>query len=308
MPKVFVEKCESYNPLETERAVRKVLSNIDLKSSVSDKKILLVPNLLFGAEPEMCITTHPSILEAVIKVLKDYNAKILVGDSPFSDDPFEAYIIAGFKDVCERQDVKFVDFGSGKYYNFENGKHLKGIRITAFLDEVDMVINIPKVKCHQQMYFTGAMKGIFSLVTTYRRGLLHLRSGSDSVLGEAILDIFNFVKPKLSIFDGVYGLEGNGPGSGGEPKFAGFISCSQDAIALDYATMKLVGLNPNKASLMKAAKRRGQLDENSVEILGDVSSIKVKFKEPDMVSVDRMPKFLNKFREKLADLDEVVIV
>ena len=66
--------------------------------------------------------------------------------------------------------------------------------------------------------------------------------------------------------------------------------------------MKLVGLNPNKSAIMQAAKRRKQLNEESIEIAGDVSSINVRFAEPDMLSVDRMPKFLNKFRKKLADI------
>jgi len=304
MPLVYIEKCISYDAGCVESAINKILSNYALGKKVSGKKILIEPNLLLGAEPEQCITTHPAVLEAVIKVLKRHDAKIIVGDSPFIDYPFDAYKIAGFKEVCDRQNVRFADFGGGKFYKFDNSKTIKGIRMTSLLDEIDIIINLPKVKTHRQMYFTGAVKGVFSMVTTYRRGLLHIKSGSDSVLGEVILDIYNFVKKKLwlSIFDGIYGLEGNGPGREGVPKFAGFISCCDDAISLDYATMKLVGLNPNKSAIMQAAKRRKQLNEESIEIAGDVSSINVRFAEPDMLSVDRMPKFLNKFRKKLADI------
>ena len=307
MSNVFVVPCNSYRQEEVDSAVEKALVGIRLKDIVSNKRILLEPNVLFGAPPEKCITTHPAVLEAVIKILKRYNTKIIVGDTPFSDEVISAFRTAGLLAVCKRQGVELVNLSSGKYYKFSGSRVLSGIKMTKYLDEVDMVINVPKAKCHRQMYFTGAMKGVFSLVSGYRKGFLHLKSGTDDNLGEAILDIFNFVKPRLSIFDAVYGLEGNGPGSNGKPKFAGFISASRDSISLDYVTVKLLGLNPNKTALLRSAKRRGQLNERDIKVRGDIHKINVNFKEPDMISVDVMPKFITRVRRRLSNIGDIKI-
>ena len=46
------------------------------------ERILLKPNLLTGAAPEKCVTTHPSLLKAMGRLCLENNARVSFGDSP----------------------------------------------------------------------------------------------------------------------------------------------------------------------------------------------------------------------------------
>ena len=68
---------------DVKTAVFKSLELIDAKKLMKDgMTVLLKPNLLQPAKPENAITTHPTILQAVIQWVKQFNpTKIYVCDS-----------------------------------------------------------------------------------------------------------------------------------------------------------------------------------------------------------------------------------
>ena len=85
--KVHIQKFENYTLDKVESFVREALSVIDEKESLfsSGQKILLKPNLLRGFSPEYCVTTHPVVVEAMCRVLKDFSVgQITISDSPGS--------------------------------------------------------------------------------------------------------------------------------------------------------------------------------------------------------------------------------
>ncbi|TFG19764.1 MAG: DUF362 domain-containing protein, partial [Promethearchaeota archaeon] len=65
---------------DVKMAVFKSLDLIDAKKLMRDgMKVLLKPNLLQPAKPEKAITTHPTIVKAVIQWVKQFNpSKIYV--------------------------------------------------------------------------------------------------------------------------------------------------------------------------------------------------------------------------------------
>jgi uncharacterized protein (DUF362 family) len=46
------------------------------------KRILLKPNVLWGVDPQNCVTTHPSIFRAVAKVFKAVGADLFYATHP----------------------------------------------------------------------------------------------------------------------------------------------------------------------------------------------------------------------------------
>ena len=83
--KVHIKKVESYSIEKIELFVREALSIIDKTESLfsTGQKVLLKPNLLRGFSPEHCVTTHPKVVEAMCRVLKDYSiGQITISDSP----------------------------------------------------------------------------------------------------------------------------------------------------------------------------------------------------------------------------------
>ena len=58
-----------------------------------------------------------------------------------------------------------------------------------------------------------------------------------------LVDLNQYVKPRLYIMDGIVAMEGNGPGSG-DPAPMNVMLMSQDPVALDSVFCNLVHLNP----------------------------------------------------------------
>ncbi|MBR0326627.1 MAG: DUF362 domain-containing protein [Clostridia bacterium] len=65
--KVVLCRCEEYS--EAEKAVFRMLGELDAALPERDKKILIKPNLLTKAAPEKAVTTHPDVFAAVAKYL-----------------------------------------------------------------------------------------------------------------------------------------------------------------------------------------------------------------------------------------------
>ena len=83
--KVHLQKLEDYSLDKVEQLVRDSLEVLDPEVSMFSpgQKVLLKPNLLRGFIPERCVTTHPVVVEAVCRVLKDLSiSQIVISDSP----------------------------------------------------------------------------------------------------------------------------------------------------------------------------------------------------------------------------------
>ena len=76
-----------------------------LLGDVSGKKILIEPNLLLGAEPEQCITTHPAALEARERFR---GIDFRVGDAStltkFKEESFDAVLLIDVLEHVSKQD------------------------------------------------------------------------------------------------------------------------------------------------------------------------------------------------------------
>ncbi len=304
MPIVSLEKCNSYTQKEVDSAVGNLIENLGgiQKFAMKGQKILIKPNIVKGMSPSECGTTNPAVIESVIKILKQNSCSVLVGDCPFSDDAVNAMKISGIYDVCKKHDAKIALFDKRVEYKNNDAMVVKNFQLTSYFNEIDAIINIPKLKTHSQLYFTGAVKNLYSFMPGPRRGFYHLKHSNIEHFANMLLDLYALVREKvvLNIFDGVYGMEGNGP-IHGNPKFAGILGASRDAVALDYFMCKLIGLDmKNLPTVYYARKRKDfMFDESKIKLAGEkTENIKIeKFKEAEFRTLSMMPKFANKFKD-----------
>jgi len=70
-----------------------------------------------------------------------------------------------------------------------------------------------------------------------------------------LLDVFSVAKPDLIIMDGIVGMQGDGP-MGGIPVELGVMLASDNAVALDLAVCKILGIEPVGIPTLKEAKIR----------------------------------------------------
>ncbi|MGQ4873890.1 MAG: DUF362 domain-containing protein [Promethearchaeia archaeon] len=264
-------------------------------------KILIKPNILLGKEPERAATTHPEVLKAVIKWLKQCNPeRIIVAESSGTfkrGATLEAFEKSGIKDICEKFDVEWVPFEKTerKIYKVPNPLVLNEIIASTLLDEVDIIINIPKIKTHGQCLLTCCIKNMFGTLILGNKARIHAQFPKKEIFNAALADIYSVSNPQLTIVDGYLCQEGNGPSAGDVVKLD-IIIAGYDPVALDTAICRIIDFNPDDVYYIKKLQEKG-FGSAEFEILGEpIENIKRMFKKPKShpVSVP-LPKFLAKY-------------
>lgn len=273
--KVSLVRCGHYRQSNVDKAIRKALNLIGGLEGIIKRghRVLVKPNMLSARPPERAVTTHPSLLRAVVEMLKELGAEPLIGDSPggINRDISEFWQVCGYREVSEITGVPLVDLERNlEEIEVPQGRIYKSLHLPRIALEVDALISLPKLKTHNLTLYTGAVKNLLGLIPGLGKSEFHKRCPRPDDFGEAIVDILSVVKPKLSIIDGVVAMEGNGPVSP-HLRNMGLILASRDAVALDTIVQAIVGLKPFDVPTTAAAVKRGLGigDLERIEIVGE---------------------------------------
>ena len=221
------------------------------------QKILIKPNLLAGKAPEKAVTTHPEIVRQVTLMVQNAGGEVTIGDSPGLGKPENVARKCGILEVAEETGAHFSPFEESVPISLQAGTfhHLEVAREAL---QTDVIINLPKLKTHQMMGYTGAVKNLFGLVVGMRKVRLHLQAGTDKAFfALMLLELAERFKPALTIMDAVVGMEGNGPGNG-DPIHLGALIASPDPIALDTVATAMVSLPEQSVWTQKVARQTGR--------------------------------------------------
>jgi len=237
----------------------------------SRQRVLIKPNLLSPAKPEQAVTTHPMVVRIVAEYVLSKGARPIISDSPplgsFEKILTEGEYVKTFRDL----EVEFKALRSSEKVNI--GEPFGQIDIASDALEADLVINLAKLKTHSQMLLTLGVKNMFGCIVGYRKPEWHLRAGIDRELfARLLVQIYQAIKPGITIVDGILALEGQGPGKSGTPRQLGILVAGLDAVEVDRSICRMLGLNPDVLLTNRAAKELGLVDE-TVYINGDFSII-----------------------------------
>ncbi|HWQ42328.1 MAG TPA: DUF362 domain-containing protein [Desulfosporosinus sp.] len=241
------------------------------------QKVLLKVNLLMKKRPEEAVTTHPSVVEAVVRLVQEAGGIVIIGDSPggpYTVSALQAiYTRSGLREVAERTGAILNEDVGQTTIQYPEGKLTKSLTVTNCVLNADVVIPISKLKTHSMMTFTGAVKVLFGVIPGLLKAEYHLKMFRIPDFADILVDIATWVNPALSIMDGVVGMEGDGP-SAGEPRNIGALILSTDPFALDVVAADLIGLNPEKVPTLMAARARGLTSRfEEIELKGDTRSL-----------------------------------
>ncbi len=305
---VSITRCDHYAIAEIKESLDQLLTPFGgIESFVKPGyKVLLKINLLRASGPDKAVTTHPAVIEAVVRLVKDAGGLPVIGDSPGGPNSQKQVnkILqeTGIGDLCKRTGTEFVlfDRDTVRVRNPE-GKLYTSLTIGKAVQDADIVITLPKLKTHGLMKLTGAVKILFGVIPGLEKAQYHLKVPERSDFADMLLDIYLAVKPSLSIMDGIIGMEGEGP-SGGEPRHIGALVASTDSIALDFVASKIIGFDPMDVYTNRAAVYRELISGmDGIEIVGTpVSELMLAdFKAPSSDLADKVPAGLVKFLKNL---------
>jgi uncharacterized protein (DUF362 family)/NAD-dependent dihydropyrimidine dehydrogenase PreA subunit len=283
MHKVSVVKCNSYDNKEVSKAIKQSIKNINFKFKKS-MKILIKPNILAPQPPEKAVTTHPVIIEELCKILKQYNAKIYIGESS-GNETKKAFEVSGISRLKKYAEIVNFETVDKEIVDF---KTLKKVPLPKILKEVDLIIDVAKLKTHASTGVTLCVKNLYGCIPGRLKSYYHKILRLPKIFAQFLLELHDNIKPQLNIIDGVIGLEGMGPGTLGKPIKSNLIIAGTNAIATDIIASKIMGFDPDSINTNHLSKMK----KEDIQIIGD-KDIKLNFEKPYFTSLAPLAIFLN---------------
>lgn len=261
--KVVVCDCQGYQPALVREAVNQALEALEPLPLSPGDRVLLKPNLLSpGSAPEDAINTRSEVVLAVGSYLnRVHKAKLLIADSGgigHHSRAEKAYHNMGLDRVAEELSAELLNLETLGLIELQSptAMVLDCFEASAVLSQVDVIVNLPKLKTHMLTGVTGAVKNCLGLLPGSLKRDVHVAAPMSRQMSAALVDIFAAIKPAINLMDAVVCMEGNGPNQG-RPIELNLIAASLDAVALDYVACCLIGLNPASVHTVTLAAQAG---------------------------------------------------
>ncbi len=262
---VSLVRCPDYDSGSLAAAVMESigLAGFDL-ASLRGKKVALKPNLLMPFDPERAVITHPAFFRAVAEAVKGYTDDIIVIESPNFFPLRSTMKKNGYLEIAEKLGLRIADINRVRELHFADAEKYRSLEIAADFFDVDVIVNIPKLKTHGFTHYSGAVKNLFGAMPGLRKSRMHMKAPAHPEFAAFLLDLYGallygFEKKKrfLHVMDAVVAMEGEGPGPSGRPKQVGAVLASVDGIALDWVAARLVNLDIDRILTLTGGFRRG---------------------------------------------------
>ncbi|UCC39106.1 MAG: DUF362 domain-containing protein [Candidatus Aminicenantes bacterium] len=299
--KVAIVKASDYESKEISAGLKKglaLLGGLEKIIKPKSKVFVKINHLSSSSPPERGIITHPAFTKEVLRLLKEFDLEITVGDDIHSGEQ-DGFMNTGYRQVCEELGVRLVNLKEIGFQEIDcNSRLLRKVYMPPLILGADYILNLPKLKTHSFTMYTGAVKNMFGIIPHGLKIDYHRKYVGNDVFSQMLVDLFSCVPPQLTIMDGIIAMEGEGP-SGGNTKKVGLIFASQDAVAVDAVATKIVGFDPMDIYTTFHAHEKGlgigAIED--IEITGEsIHDIQVKDFKQSAVAVNllrrKIPSFL----------------
>ena len=293
--KVVLLPCREYEEEEIYTLLKQGLNFLGSLETLipKDAKILLKPNLLKKAEVEKAVITHPVVVGAFARILRENGYEhIVLADSCGHGTTRAVIRGTGMDTYLEKYHIPAIDYSEGVKIAYPQGIQAKEFILPKELLEQDCVISLSKMKTHALERITGAVKNSYGFVYGFHKAKGHTQYPSADSFARMLVDLNKCVAPKLYVMDGIVAMEGNGPGSG-DPVSMNVLLMSTDPVALDSVFSRLVYLKPEMVPTNYHGEKMGlgTWKEEEITLLtpdGEISMAEAvkKYGNPDF-NVDR---------------------
>ena len=281
-PAVSIVRCEPYDSLEVVRPhVRRALDLVGgLESLIMPGDTVLVkPNLVGAYHYESGATTNPHVVEAVIELVREAKAgRIVIGEgSAVGTRTADAFEACGMNAIAERHRCDIVDFTHDDVLYAVNpaARKMRRIRLPRTFLEANVVINLPVMKTHDALDYSGGLKNMKGLLQTDDKKRFHKWG-----LAQSLVDLAHIAMPDITLMDSTVAMEGPGPAFG-DPVGLGLLLASKDTVALDAVALEIMGFSLDEIEYVRMAGEAGLgcTDLESIEVLGEpVADVRRPFK------------------------------
>jgi uncharacterized protein (DUF362 family) len=272
-PVVAIAKADSYDPKLVKKQVQKLLDGIGGVSDVlaHGKRVAIKVNLTGGTNTKPLpgtteietYLTHPTVVQALIELLRDAGAKdVFVVEALYQKESWSAY---GYTEMAKAAGAKLVDLSyADPYKDFTkvapgtDPMIYENYTFNPILAEIDAFVSVSKMKCHNTAGVTHTMKNLFGTVPcrfytlspqddwSWRSAFHGKASETPQRLPKIIVDLNRARPVNLSLIDGIMTTDaGEGPWiSALTPIQPGVLFAGKDPVATDAIATVAMGFDP----------------------------------------------------------------
>ncbi len=234
------------------------------------RHILLKANLVSGNGLNVPLATSaPEFIAAAALWCKEAGAKVKIGDSPAFGSAAGVCRRNGITAAVADLDIPIIEFATPVPATLPCGA---AITLAGEVLESDILLNLPRIKAHNQMYVTLAVKNLFGCIKGTDKAWLHMKEGGGkaghSRFAQIIVELHNLLAEKVTLFhiiDGITAMHEAGPMNGTAIDL-GILAASQSAVALDTAVLEMLALEKSCSPLWSETARQGLAGWDSREI------------------------------------------
>lgn len=249
---VVLQNCDTYDRSAIAELVDVMVGHLRLSGSLCGKVVLLKPNLISSSGPPLACT-NSEFIAGVASWFLDQGARVLLGDSPAFGSAEKVCRALGIAEALKGMDVKMVHFITPVRRRLAGGVVVAVAREAL---ECDLFVGLPKIKAHNQMFVTMAVKNMFGIVKGVNKAMLHMVHGdTHERFAGIILDLVSLLPSQLHLADGIEAMHRSGP-LDGSPLALNCVAASRCPVALDTALLDLLELDQSRSPLWRVASKR----------------------------------------------------
>ena len=273
----------------------------EVEKSIQNKQVIIKPNFV-GTRYPLC-ATHVDAVRGLLDFLKPiYKRKIIIGESSAVEVTTNGYENYGYRPLEREYDVTLVDFNEHStrpvWITDRNIRPARIQVISEFLEPKNYFISITRLKTHDTVVATMGLKNMLmaSPINQYngRRYKRVVHAGGPRWLHYNLFLLAQLMRPRLTVLDGLEGMQGNGPVRG-FPIEHGVALAGTDVLAVDSIGAELMSIPLEDIGYLKycADAGLGIIDRSKIDIIGgkDPKDYVKQYQLPD--SIERQLEWKN---------------
>lgn len=267
---------------EIKNSITEALDLISFKVDKNINHVIIKPNLCYYWNASTGYTTDPLVISCIIDWVRDKcgnntDIKIVETDATAMRASL-AFSILGYKKLATEKSVELLNLSDfpNVVKKVKVRNHEIEFKIPEPLQDVDLFINVPKLKLMRVTNITCGMKNLFGCISSPRKIVYH------PYLNEAIVGINKILSPDVTIVDGLVAL-------GRHPINLGLLMASTDVFSIDWIASKIMGYNPSNLEFLKIAEREKIGSRKGITTVGDnIEEFKRLFPKQGIISTDHL--------------------
>ena len=264
---------KNFSKKEIDNTVARAIDLLGFSFNDEMKDVIIKPNLCYYWDYSTGETTDPRIVSALIDYVRrqlgdDVNIFIAEADASAMKTKY-SFRILGYDKLSRTKNVKLMNLSNGDIVNVKvniSGKEFE-LPVNKILLESNLVINVPKLRTHNFVRITCALKNMFGAIAKPRKYDYH------KMLSHAIVGINKIVRSNINLVDGLIAR-------GSTARRLGVLVAGNDPLATDFIAAEIMGVNPRNIGYLRLAEKEQIGTVSNIELIEDdikLTEIKNKF-------------------------------